>query len=49
MSKDFFYTDFAKLSKFKWDFLLNVKDIDKWETLSNYFKIYYEEKYCKNT
>ena len=43
MSKDFFYTDFAKLSKFKWDFLLNVKDIDKWEILSNYFKIYYEE------
>ena len=43
MSKDFFYTDFAKLSKFRWDFLLNVKDIDKWEILSNYFKIYYEE------
>ena len=43
MSKDFFYTDFAKFSKFKWDFLLNVKDIDKWDLLSNYFKRYYNQ------
>ena len=43
MAEDFFYTDFAKLSKFKWDFFLNLKDIDKWNTLSTYFKTYYEE------
>jgi mannosyltransferase OCH1-like enzyme len=43
MSEDFFYTDFAKLSKFKWDFFLNLKDIDKWNVLATNFKTYYKE------
>ena len=39
MHKDFFYTEFAKLSKFKWDFLNKVEDIEKWQHLAENYEI----------
>ena len=38
MSKDFFYSDFAKFSKFRWDFMLNVEELERWTFLANNFE-----------
>ena len=43
MTKNFFYSDFAKLCKFKWDFLININDMDRWDTLSKNFQTFYPD------
>ena len=48
MSKNFFTTDFAKLSKFKWDFLLNIEDIEKWNLLSENYQKNFQDMHHNN-
>ncbi len=43
MSKDFFHSDFAKHSKFRWDFILNIRDLDRWQLLSNNYQRYFQK------
>ena len=41
VSQDFFYSTFAKSCKFKWDFIKNINEIERWELLSsNFEKVY---------
>ena len=40
MNEKFFSTKFARSSKFKWDFVNKIKDIDRWQHLSSNFEIY---------
>tara|TARA_Y100001978_G_scaffold77296_1_gene69356 strand:+ start:258 stop:1118 length:861 start_codon:yes stop_codon:yes gene_type:complete len=40
MNEKFFSTEFARSSKFKWDFVNKIKDIDRWQHLSNNFETY---------
>ena len=43
MKESFFFTEFAKSSKFRWDFVNKIEDIKKWEHLSHNFVIYLQK------
>ena len=43
MIENFFSTDFARSSKFKWDFVTRVEELTKWQHLSENFKLYLQE------
>lgn len=40
----FFLSDFAKKSRFHWDYIANIKNLDQWEELSTNFKNYEERE-----
>jgi len=44
MENNFLKSDFAKKSRFHWDFISNFKDLDKWEILSDNFNYSYNKK-----
>ena len=46
MTESFFSTEFARSSKFRWDFLNKIEDINKWQHLSDKFQIYLQK--CKD-
>jgi len=46
MTGNFFSTEFASSSKFKWDFVNRIEDIDKWQHLSENFKFYLKNLKC---
>ena len=48
MSKNFFHSKFAKSCKFKWDFIKNINEIERWESLSSNFDKAYSNIYNKN-
>ena len=43
MKESFFFTEFAKSSKFKWDFIRKIEDINKWQHLSDNFEIHLQK------
>ena len=43
MKESFFFTEFAKSSKFKWDFVHKIEDINKWQHLSDNFEIHLQK------
>ena len=45
MHKNFFYSKFAKSCKFKWDFINNINEIERWEILSYNFEKFYKNLY----
>ena len=43
MKESFFFTEFAKSCKFKWDFVHKIEDINKWQHLSDNFEIHLQK------